>query len=85
MDKILSARVDESVAHRIASLAQRMRTSKKKVIENAIEAYAAAVDKELARDVFKETCGAWRRKESPAHTVETVRKAFRHAMRKHQP
>jgi predicted transcriptional regulator len=37
MDKILSARVDESVANRIGLLARRLRTSKKKIIESAIE------------------------------------------------
>jgi predicted transcriptional regulator len=37
MDKILSARVDESVVNRIGSLARRLHTSKKKSIESAIE------------------------------------------------
>ena len=80
MDKILSARVEESVANRITSLARRLHTSKKKVIENAIEAYASQVDKEGERDVFQEACGLWKRDESPAQTVETIRKAFRDSM-----
>ena len=41
MDKILSARVDESVAHSIGALARRLNTSKKKIIERAVEMYAA--------------------------------------------
>lgn len=45
MDKILSARVDESVVNRIGSLARRLQTSEKKIIESAIERYATQVDK----------------------------------------
>ena len=61
MDKILSTRLDESVVRRINSLAQRLHTSKKKVIETAIEAYASKIDKEQEKDIFRETCGAWHR------------------------
>jgi hypothetical protein len=82
MDKILSARVEESVVNRIGWLARRLHTSKKKVIESAIEAYASKVDKEQDLDVFEETCGAWRRRESPARVVETARKAFRNSMQR---
>lgn len=60
MDKILSARVDESIANRIGLLARRLRTSKKKIIESAIERYAAQVDKEQDFDVFEHTCGPGR-------------------------
>ena len=85
MDKILSARVDESVANRIGLLARRLRISKKKIIESAIESYAAQVDKEQDFDVFEHTCGAWQRKGSPGETVVKVRKAFRDSMKRHQP
>lgn len=84
MDKVLSARVEESVADRITSLARRLRTSKKKVIEDAIEAYAAQVDKDGEHDVFQEACGLWKRDESPAETVEAIRKAFRDSMLRYQ-
>ena len=83
-DKILSARVDESVVSHIGSLARRLHTSKKKIIESAIERYAAQVDKEQDFDVFKHTCGAWHRKGSPGETVVKVRKAFRDSMKRHQ-
>ena len=83
MDKILSARIDESVANRITSLARRLRTSKKQVIESAIEAYASQVDQDQGVDVFDETCGAWHRQESPARVVEAARKAFRDSMQRH--
>ena len=84
MDKILSARVDESVVTRISSLARRLHTSKKKVIESAIETYAAQVDKEQDFDVFEHTCGTWHRKEMPGETVVKVRRAFRDSMKRYQ-
>ena len=84
MDKILSARVDESVVDRIGSLARRLRTSKKKIIESAIEMYAVQIDKEQEFDVFKNTCGAWRREESARETVAKARKAFQRSMQRHQ-
>jgi hypothetical protein len=82
MDKILSGRVDESVMNRIGRLARRLHTSKKKMIENAIEAYASKVDREQEHDVFQETCGVWHRGESPARLVETARKTFRNSMQR---
>ncbi len=85
MDRILSARVDESVVSRIGSLARRLRTSKKKIIESAIERYAAEVDKEQEFDIFEHTCGAWKRKGPAGETVGEVRKAFRDSMKRHRP
>ena len=84
MDKILSARVDESVVSRIGSLARRLRTSKKKIIESAIETYAAHVDKEQDFDVFEHTCGAWHRKGTARDTAAKVRRTFRDSMQRHQ-
>jgi len=85
MDKILSARVDESVVNRIGSLARRLRTSKKKIIETAIEVYATQLDKAQDFDVFEHTCGAWHRKESVRKTVDNARKVFQRSMQRHQP
>jgi predicted transcriptional regulator len=84
VDKIFSARIDESVTNHISSLARRLRTSKKKIIESAIEIYAAQVDKEQEFDVFEHTCGAWKRKGTPGETVVKVRKAFRDSMERHR-
>jgi len=84
MDKILSARVSESVANRIGSLARRLNTSKKKVIETAIEKYADEVDEQQDGDVFEQTCGAWQREDSADQIVESARNAFRASMRRHQ-
>ena len=85
MDKIISARVDESVAVSIGLLAQRLHTSKRSVIECAVARYAAEVEKDKGIDVFEQTCGAWMREESPERLVRRSRKAFRDSMRRHQP
>jgi predicted transcriptional regulator len=85
MDKILSARVNESVIHRIGSLARRLHTSKKCIIENAIQSYADQLDREDRCDVFEQTCGAWNRNETSAEIVEEARKSFRKSMERHKP
>ena len=84
MDRILSARVDESVANSIGSLARRLHTSKKRIIERAVEMYAAKVNEEQEFDVLEQTCGAWCRKESAEQLMKRSRKASRDSMRRHQ-
>ena len=84
MDKILSARVSETVANRIGSLARRLQTSKKNVIERAVELYAAKIDSEQGFDVFEQTCGAWRRRESADRLVRKARQSFQKSMERHQ-
>ena len=84
MDKVLSARVDESVVRCIGMLAHQLNTSKKKVIEVAIKMYAEQVAAEQDMDVLGGTFGAWSRDESTATTVSTVRKPFRDAMSRHR-
>lgn len=84
MDKIISARVPERTAHAIGSLARRLRTSKKRVIVEAIAAYEAQVEKEKGRDVLAETWGAWGESEHPKKTVERIRKTFQQSMERHR-
>jgi predicted transcriptional regulator len=85
MDKVLSARVDQTVAAQIGSLARRLRTSKKRVIENAVRSYAQELDREQRFDALEASCGAWQRKEPVCRTVERARSAFRRAMERHRP
>ena len=59
MDKVLSARVDEFVVRQIGELAHRLHTSKKRIIEKAIEQFAKTVESEGEDDVLARTCGAW--------------------------
>jgi len=84
LDKILSARVHESIIQRIGSLARRLHTSKKRIIENAVQNYAEQIDREEQFDVFEQTCGAWGRKESARSIVKEAREKFRKSMERHQ-
>ena len=84
MDKIMSARLDESTVHRIGLLAQRLRTSKKKVIESAIQLYSREVEEEGELDVFTQTFGAWKRKKRGSKEIEDIRTAFRQSMIRRQ-
>lgn len=83
MDKILSARVDESVVRRLSLLAQRLKTTKKSIIEEAILAFEekSAIKKEM--DVLQQTLGAWRRDELPEETAKKTRKPFQESMERH--
>jgi len=83
MDKVLSARVDESTLSRISVLARELHTTKKSIIEGAINLFAEKVEKEHNIDILDITCGAWQRKESPNSTVQSVRMAFRDSMKRH--
>ena len=84
MDKILSARVDESVIRRIDLLARELHMTKKAVIESAIQVYAEQIEEENGFDVLEQTLGAWRRTEAPVETVEKARRAFRHSLHRYQ-
>ena len=83
MDRILSARVDESVATRISLLAKELHTTKKNIIEKAIDLLAESVQQNRNIDVFDLTCGAWNRQESATELTKRVRKTFRHSMVRH--
>ena len=84
MDKILSARVEEAVLQHIAMLAHRLHTSKKNVIETAVKLYAQKIAAQEDINILKETCGAWKRKESPETLVKQAKEQFRKSMSKHQ-
>ena len=83
MDKILSTRVDEIIIRRIASLAKRLRTSKKAVIERAISDLASRVEADEDDHEITESFGAWCRDESAKVTRDRARKAFQESMERH--
>jgi hypothetical protein len=83
MDRVLSARLDETIVSRIGNLARRLHTTKKQVIEGAIRLYATQVEKDGALDILAQTSGAWRRKQSPRQTRSLARTAFQRAMKRH--
>jgi predicted transcriptional regulator len=83
MDKIFSARVDESVIRKISMMAQELHTTKKAIIEAAIESYVRVMEEEKHIDVLERTFGAWQREETPEETLTRSRNAFYKAMKRH--
>lgn len=83
MDKIFSARVDESVIKKIGYLARLRNTSKKRIIEEAIETYTAAIEKKTKQDVLGQTHGKWKRQEAPSDTIQKARKTFEKSMKRY--
>ena len=83
MDKVLSARVDESVILQIGLLARELNTSKKAVIESAIRLYCEQAGLEKKVDVFERSCGAWDRSETAQESISTARSAFNRSMSRH--
>ncbi|HDL64455.1 MAG TPA: hypothetical protein ENH12_03595 [Proteobacteria bacterium] len=83
MDKVFSARVDESVVNRIGVLARELHTTKKTIIERAIDLFSEKVEKEQNVDILDLTYGAWDRTESAQSTVREARRTFRDSMTRH--
>ncbi len=83
MDKVLSARVDESVIQQVGLLSRKLHTSKKAVIEAAIRQYSEQSGLKEKIDVFENTCGAWKRSEMPQEDVLISRSAFNQSMERH--
>lgn len=84
MDKVLSARVDEAVIKKIGLLAQRLSTTKKEILENAITEYFKKIDSEQNLDILEHTSGAWQRQETPEETIKQIRTIFRGSMERYK-
>jgi len=84
MDKIFSARVDETIIQQIKMLANRLQTTKKAIIEGAVTTYAEKIVGEENLDILKQTAGAWQRNETPEQTIKKVRLVMKDSMEKHQ-
>ena len=84
MDKIVSARIDESAVYLLDTLSSKLHVSKKKILEEAIRSFAQKVQQEQRTDIFSETCGAWKRVETSDYTVKTIRKKFQDSMERYQ-
>ena len=59
MDKVLSTRIDEEIAQPLDGLAVTLRTSKKRIVEDAIRLYSETVERNP--DPLEQSFGAWRR------------------------
>ncbi len=84
MDKILSARVDEEIIQKISLIASEMKTTKKSVIENAIQEYADKMEKEGRIDILDMTLGAWCRDDTADETVKSIKSKFKKSMVRYQ-
>ena len=84
MDKIMSTRMDEAVIRHIGMLAEKLGTSKKAVLENAVRCYAEKIEAEQGFDVLKHTFAAWKRDESADETVRTIKDAMRKSQERYK-
>lgn len=82
MDKVLSTRIDEEVAQTLDGLVVTLRTSKKRIVEDAIRLYSEAVERKP--DPIEQSFGAWRRTERPDEMHRRMRATFEDAMHRHQ-
>ena len=80
MDKILSARVNEEIIQKISLIASELKTTKKSVIENAIQDVADKIEKEGKTDLLEITLGAWSRDDVPDETIKSIKNNFKQSM-----
>ena len=75
MDKIFSTRLDESVVVELERVTKRHGMTKKRFLEEAIHARAQQLNAGESSDVWSETCGAWKRKETrlPSNMMDRPR------------
>ena len=76
MDKIFSARLDESSITEMDRVAHRLKITKKKFLENAIHLMAESVEGHATGENWAQTSGAWKRKENPVALVREIREKF---------
>jgi hypothetical protein len=76
--------MDEAVIRHIGMLAKKLGTSKKAVIENAVRCYAEKIETEQDFDVLTHTFGSWRRDESAAETVQTIKEKMRKSQERYK-
>lgn len=84
MQKILSARVDESAIDELERTAHQLGISKKQFLEEAIHLRARQAERDGVKDVWSATLGAWKRRGSAKTTVRAARKAFNDAFHRHR-
>ena len=82
MDKVFSTRIDEATVQTLESLAVAVRTSKKRIVEEAIRLYSESVEQKP--DPLDQSFGAWRRSESPDELHRRIRAAFEDSMHRGQ-
>jgi hypothetical protein len=85
MDKIFSARLDESSIMEMDRAAHHLKITKKKFLENAIHLMAESVEGHETGENWAQTSGAWKRKESPAALIREIREKFKDNFKRRHP
>jgi hypothetical protein len=80
---VFSTRLDSQTVDELNRLTRRLGISKKQFLEEAIRLRVSRAGEGAAADVWEETCGAWKRSESPRTTIRRVRRAFEASMQRH--
>ena len=83
MTKIFSTRLDEATIDDLNRLSKRLRLSKKQLLAEAIRLRAVQAGADERSDVWAQTCGAWRRRESAQRTLRKIRQAFEGSVTRH--
>ncbi len=84
MDKIMSTRIDESVIQSIGMLAKKLGTSKKAVLENAVQCYAEKIASLKDVDILAQTLGSWQRDETANDTVLNIQATMRKSQERYK-
>jgi hypothetical protein len=84
MDKVISARLDESAIVEMERVTRQLGMTKKRFLEEAIHGHVQRLAASSAKDVWSETSGSWKRREAVAATVKKAREAFSAAYKRHQ-
>lgn len=85
MDKFFSIQIDDAVIKRIGMLAKKLGTSKKAVLEKAIQHYADAFESEQGFDVLDLTLGCWQRDGRTENTVRHINGTMRKSRERYKP
>ncbi len=83
MDKVISARLDESTVDDLERFSRRIGITKKQFLEEAIRLRAQQAGEQENADIWAETSGVWKRKETPEATVRAARKKFKEVFDRH--
>ena len=83
MDKIFSTRLDEATLDELNRVTRRLGVTKRRFLEEAIRLRAQQSGAAGKADVWAETLGAWRRRESAPATIRRIRKRFRQSFQRH--
>jgi hypothetical protein len=83
MDKVFSTRLDEATLDELNRVTRRLGITKRRFLEEAIRLHAQQSGAAGDADVWAETLGAWRRRESARTTVRRIRQRFRQSFQRH--